>query len=687
VTVTEDCTATDGVESSTSVVVVPSTQATESLPTVTVTEKITRVEWVSSKSLHKPKHTKHHWTETEVETETESVETVAPTTIESTETHTKHHKSKHHKSKHHKSKHHTKHHSSEIVETTEIIKSPSSTLSVSETSSKFEETPLPTSSPSITQTSSLSIPQTSSESSVKEEVVVITTEEVKVVTTGYEELVSTITLSGNDTRLSTLTKPTSTGSSFVVPSSSSSMVNPLETLDPLYPFPPWWTEEIPTETSSVPASSLYSYYNSHMTRHTREWFNSRETPESGIPSPHTFTKLFTETSSDELVLPTLTPMIPTSSLPHSEVWSLFTKYNPSYTLPSDISEETPMPTVFPMEPLSVDPQLWSTSITADNTTRTRSGHKTKEPPSIISAGTPPSSSFTDIKSTITHGPAYPPTETSIADDTVETLFAVAANNNGDPQKKHDKYLKPDKYLKLDKAMSKRMSRWSKHYSHRMSKNWSRHTKYQVSSLAEQMEYDSKQSKKHKTTLDPPSAAMPTPVADAAAKNLLARNDDDKDPEYEYSKEIKKASKQYNKIKSKADKKYSKQRLKEMKKSSKQRAKSIAKEQKEYEKSSKKTLKSRMKHQGDDDYVVVEARAEDVAAGTPVSVPAKATVTATTVTVGGGGVNGTLSTSWRTKHATKTATFTDGYWKGDDGLQQTELGKREKRLKEEREMIE
>jgi hypothetical protein len=98
----------------------------------------------------------------------------------------------------------------------------------------------------------------------------------------------------------------------------------------------------------------------------------------------------------------------------------------------------------------------------------------------------------------------------------------------------------------------------------------------------------------------------------------------------------------------------------MKASSKSRAKSIAKEQKEYEKSSKKAMKSRMKHQGDDDYVVVEARVEEEGTTkTPASVPAVATVTATTVT-GGGGVNGTLSTSWRSRHATKTATVTDGY---------------------------
>jgi hypothetical protein len=187
-------------------------------------------------------------------------------------------------------------------------------------------------------------------------------------------------------------------------------------------------------------------------------------------------------------------------------------------------------------------------------------------------------------------------------------------------------------------------------------------KYHISSLSKQMEYDEKKNK-HKTTLDPPSAAMVTPVADANtnANNLFARDDDDddKDPEFEYSKEMKKASKQYNKIKSKADRKYFKQHLKEMRKSSKARAKSIAKEQKEYEKSSKKAMKSRMKHQGDD-YVVVEARVEEE--GTtkiPASVPAVATVTATTVT-GGSGVNGTLSTSWRSRHATKTATVTDGY---------------------------
>jgi hypothetical protein len=677
VTVTEDCTATDDFESSTSVVEVPSTQVTESLPTVTVTKKVTRVEWVSTKSLHKPKHTKHHWTETE------TVETVAPTTVESTETHTKHHKSKHHKSKHHKSKYHTKH-STEIIETTEVIEPPSSALSVSETSSEFEETPLPTSSHSVTRTPSLSVPQTSSESSVKEEVVVITTEEVKVVTTGYEEVVSTITLSGNDTRFSTLTKPTSTGSSFVVPSSLFSIFNPVETPEPEFPPNLWpyefptetssvapsslssifnpletpepydpfseWTKEPPTESSSVAASSLYSYYNPHMTRETSEWFNPRMTPVSEVPSPHSFTEIFTETSSEEPMMPTVTSLIPVRgptvfpphSQVHSEVFSSFLKYNPSYTRSADTSEETSMPTFPPMTP-DVGPQLWSTSITADNTTRTRSGHKTKEPPSIIPAKTPSSTSFTDIKFTITHGPKYPPTETN-TDDAVETVFA--ANNNGDPKKKFDKYMKPDK------AMSKRMSRWSKHHSHAEEKNWSRHTKYRISSLEEQMRYDEEKSKhNHKNTLDPP-AATATPAADA--NDLLARDDDDEDPEFEYSKEMKKASKQYNKVKSKADRKYSRQHLKELKSSSKSRAKSIAKEQKEYEKSSKKAFKSRMKHQGDD-YVVVETREEDAVAGTPVSVPAMATVT-----VGGGGLSGTISTSWRTKHATMTASVTDGY---------------------------
>jgi hypothetical protein len=654
-TVTEDCSATDDVERSTTVVMVPSTQVIEYHPTVT--ETVTSVEVVITKSLHKPKHTKHSWTETEVETETETVESPPstetiespPSTVfESSKTHTKHHKSKHHKSKHHTKS--SKVHSSETV-----------------------ETPLPT--------SSLSVTQTSSESSVQE-VVVVTTEDVQVVTTGYEEVISTITLSESDSRLSTLTKATPTGSSSVTSSGARELFthyNPPELVSTI-PFSVY-TEQMSkfrsrhtpvpeaSSTESSGAKELFSHFNPEFqstidpsvytsmmskirTRHGP--VTEASSTESSSVTSSGARELFSHYNpeytsiSDPPLEPTMIPP-PHETVTSSGAKELFSHFNPEYTSISDPSLEPtlirPTHETWPF----ISPHGPVTPSTEDSTTtHTRSGHKTKNPPSVISV--PLSHSTTvinytmghrDRTLTITNAPEYPSTEISAADDVLETLFA---RDNGDPRKKYDKYRKPDK------AMSKRMSRWSKHHSHAEEKNWSYHTKYQVKSLESQMEYDeSTWSKHHKTTLAAVlPAAMPSPVV-----NALAARDDDDDPEKDYEKKLSKANKEHDKVSSKAEAKWSKKHDKSILKSAKKYAKSLAKQSKADDKSSRKAFKSRMKEQGHDEeaYLALIERGE-VTITTPKSAPAQATVTVTTVV--GPAQNGTVSTSWRTRHASKTS---------------------------------
>jgi hypothetical protein len=611
-TVTEDCSATDDVERSTTVVMVPSTQVIEYHPTVT--ETVTSVEVVITKSLHKPKHTKHSWTETEVETETETVESPSSTeTIESpssTVSESSKTRTKHHKSKHHKSKHHTK---SSKVHSSETV-----------------ETPLPT--------SSLSVTQTSSESSVQE-VVVVTTEDVQVVTTGYEEVISTITLSEGDSRLSTLTKATPTGSSSVT---SSKTVDPF-TVNPDTWSPPIWT----TYPRSIPPRSFWSHTSVTEVSSTAssavtssgasELFSHYIPPEfqSTIDSS-VYTSMMSKirTRHDPVTEASSTE---SSSVTYSGARELFSHYNPEYTSISDP----------PLEPTLLRPthETWPfisphgpvTPPADSTTTHTRSGHKTKEPPNTIVVETP-----TDNMLTLTIGPPFlHSTETSTADDATETLFA---RDNGDPRKKYDKYRKPDK------AMSKRMSLWSKHHSHAEEKNWSYHTKYQVKSLESQMEYDeSTRSKHHKTTLAAVLPAMPSPAINALAARA---DDDDDDPEKDYEKKLSKANKEHDKASRKAEAEWSKKHDKSILKSAKKYAKSLAKQSKADDKSSKKAFKSRMKEQGHDEeaYLALVER-EEVTKTTPKSAPAVATVTVTTVV--GPAHNGTVSTSWRTRHASKT----------------------------------
>jgi hypothetical protein len=351
-----------------------------------------------------------------------------------------------------------------------------------------------------------------------------------------------------------------------------------------------------------------------------------------------------------------------SSVTSSKANDLFSHFNPEYSsVETPFSEPTLLPPPHETWPFIL-PQGPVTPSADNTTTRTRSGHKTKEPPSIFPVEALTNIMFTvihpDHTITITTAPEFRTTEISSADEVAETLFA---RDNGDPRKKYDKYRKPDK------AMSKRMSRWSKHHSHAEEKNWSRHTKYQVKSLEEQMEYDeSSWSKHHKTTL---AAVLPAAMQSASADAMVARNaaaaaaadddddDDDDDPEKDYDKKMRKASKEFNKVKSKADAKWTKQHSKEMKESSKKREKSLAKQQKADDKSSKKAFKSRMKEQGDDEgeeaYVAFAGVVEETALTTPARAPAQVTVTATIV---GGAQNGTFSTSWRKHHASKTASL-------------------------------
>lgn len=591
-TVTEDCDDDDD-ESITTSVEVSSTPVTITAPG-TVTKTVIRIDFESTKSLHKPKHTKHHLTETEVETETETIESTSPTVTESSETHTKHHKSKHHKSKTHKSKHHkSKHSSSETV----------------------VETPVPTS----VVSSSQSLSQSASDTS-KEEVVVVTTEEVEVITTGVEEIVSTITVSEGDTRLSTLTKATPTESS-------------TEILPPFVPV-----------TLPPPEPSTTSDY-------TKIW----------VPDTESYSHPWL-TSTFSLFPPTL-PETPFTS----DWWE-------AYTHTETPAEET--------------------------TTATRSGHKTKEPPfifhktprsselyseiyplsSISSEEIPPpwtttseffqpsfppnlKTSMGDPASTITTAPEFYSAETWSADSLVGILNA-RDSAGGDPRKKHDKMLKPDH------AMSKRMSRWSKHHSHLLEKSWSQHTKAQVKSLQEQMRYDAHQSRKHHTTL---AAVLPAMASEADANALEARDVEadaahTNDPEKDYQRQMSVANKVYNKFSSFVEQRYEKNQSKEDKKASKKRAKSIAKQNKKEEKSRKKAIKSRIKHQkGDDDdedvVVWADVAGVEMVSTTPkTGVPAMATKTATVTTiVGGSAGNGTLSTSWRVHAASQTASVSTAGW--------------------------
>lgn len=624
-TVTEDCDDDDNDESITTSVEVSSTPVTITAPG-TVTKTVIRIDFESTKSLHKPKHTKHHLTETEVETETETMESTSPTVTESSETHTKHHKSKskHTKSKHHKSKHHTKHSSSETV----------------------VETPVPTS----VQSSSLS--QSASDTS-KEEVVVITTEEVEVITTGVEEVVSTITLSEGDTRLSTLTKASSTESSIVAPwrtsTASPSIIPPRYWPTPDWPYRIWSTEthshppasgthsrSSPIETLSpfLPMTSEILSTSDWWESHTW-WFSSTKTE-----SPAEDTTPPTRSGHKTKDFPFSFSMNPPSSVIHTET-------NPISSISSD---EIPPPWTTSWEPFQ---------------------------PSF-----PPKMSYTTnvpVHTDITTAPEFPPPAATWSADSLVGILN-ARDSAGDPQKKHDKMYKPDK------AMSKRMSRWSKHHSRLLEKSWSARTKYEVKSLEQQMRYDKKNSRKHHTTLAAVLPAMASPIAEADADAdadaaIIARNADaaDKgDPEKDYQFKMSIANKVYNKFSSFAEQRYQKQESQEQKKASKKRAKSIAKQEKKAEKSRKKAIKSRMKHHkggddveeeeevdyGDEDVVVwADAGGEMMVSTTPkTGVPAMATVTATVTTVVGGGAgNGTLSTSWRVQNATQTASASTAGW--------------------------
>lgn len=582
-TVTEDCDDDDN-ESITTSVEVSSSPVTITAPE-TVTMTVTIIDFESTKSLYKPKHTKHTLTESEIET----VESTSPTVTESSETSTKHHKSKHHKSKHSKSKHHkSKHHKSKH--------------SSSET---VEETPVPTS----VQSSSQSLSQSASDTS-KEEVVVVTTEEVEVVTTGVEEIVSTITLSEGDTTLSTLTQASSTESLTVAPWRTSSSLNPL--IDPTWPYRIW-----PTETHSYALST-----------ETRSPFIPLTPKILLTPTDWWFTSTKTESPAEETTPPTR------SGHKTKEPPSIFSEV---YGLTSDSSKETLHLSIPTEGPLQV--RLNSTFIY----------------------------SMEDPISTITTAPEYPPPVTWSAEDATETLVARDVAG-GDPRKKHDKMLKPDK------AMSKRMSRWSKHHSHLLEKSWSYHTKHELKSLEQQMEYDAKHSKKHHHhTTD--VAVLPAASADAA---LAPRNEEavhTDDPEKDFQRKMSVANKVHNKFSSQAERAFQEQKSKADKKASKKRAKSMAKQNKKDEKSRNKAMKSRIKHHkggdddyeeeedyGDEDFVVWADVAPPVTTTPKTGVPARATVTTMVTTVVGGlAGNGTLSTSWRVHHASQTASASTAGW--------------------------
>ncbi|KAG9564052.1 hypothetical protein KCU71_g5486, partial [Aureobasidium melanogenum] len=289
--VTEDCSATDDMVRTTIVEMVPSTRVLEYTPSYRTTKTVIQTvlydvtKTASSTRSHRP--TKH--------TLTETVTSPSPTTSKSSRKHTR-------------SKKHTR-------------------------SSNTTVSPFPSSSVSPSS-SSMSV------------VVVTTSEVVEVVTVGYTEVTSTMTLTEGDSRLSSTTQTSSTG--------SSSAANP-------FTYPILFTE-LPTLPSVQPGSR----------------------------------------SADEIA---------------GDVRDMAT---------SDLS---PIPTSF-------------------STIHHNATSKTYPPVDVISH--------------YTTTPAELPAKTQGADDDVVNLSA-RDDDDDDPDHDYKKYRKPDK------AMSKRMSRWSKHHSKSMEK--------------------------------------------------------------------------------------------------------------------------------------------------------------------------------------------------------------------------
>ncbi|KAH0129511.1 hypothetical protein KCU66_g4249, partial [Aureobasidium melanogenum] len=289
--ITEDCSATDDMVRTTIVEMVPSTRVLEYTPSYRTTKTVVQTilydvtKTASSTRSHRP--TKH--------TLTETVISPSPTTSKSSRKHTR-------------SKKHTR------SSNTTVSPSPSSSVSPS--------------------SSSMSV------------VVVTTSEVVEVVTVGYTEVTSTMTLTEGDSRLSSMTQTSSTG--------SSSAVNP-------FTYPILFTE-LPTLPSVQPGSR----------------------------------------SADEVV---------------RDVKDMAT------------SNLSPIPTSF-------------------STIHHNATSKIYPPVDVIS------------HHTIT--PAELPAKPQGADDIVENLSA-RDDDDDDPDHDYKKYRKPDK------AMSKGMSRWSKHHSKSMEK--------------------------------------------------------------------------------------------------------------------------------------------------------------------------------------------------------------------------
>lgn len=309
--ITEDCSATDDMVRTTIVEMVPSTRVLEYTPSYRTTKTIIQTvlydvtKTASSSRSRKP--TKHTLTET----------VSSPSSTVTTKSSKKHTKS---------SKTHTKHHSSKTTESAPPSSSASSSLSS------------------------------------KSVVVVTTSEVVEVVTVGYTEVTSTMTLTDGDSKLSSMTQTSSTGSS-----SAAGSLN----------WPPYLTD--------------------------------------------------------------------------------LSKFS-----------DPPFPT-WPADAVVGDMKGMATSNMSPSSTSLRTIHQnaTSQTPSlvdIISHHTTTSQSPTrlDIISHHTTTAAVLPTaETQAANDIVENLSA--RDDDDDPDHDYKKYRKPDK------AMSKRMSRWSKHHSKLMRK--------------------------------------------------------------------------------------------------------------------------------------------------------------------------------------------------------------------------
>lgn len=329
--ITEDCSATDDMVRTTIVEMIPSTRVLEYTPsyrtTKTVIQTVLYDVTKTASSTRSRKPTKH--------TLTETVSSPSSTTSKSSRKHTR-------------SKKHTR-------------------------SSNTTASPPPSSS-------------VSSFGSSKSVVVVTTSEVVEVVTVGYTEVATTLTLSEGDSRLSSMTQTSSTGSS-----SATGSLN----------WPPYLTDLSKFSYPPLPTWSADAVVG--------------EVKDMATSNPSPFSR-FSRTIHHNATSKTYSPL---DLLHHSTTSKTHT--------PVDVLHHTTTPAVLPAA------------------------------------------------------------ETQGANDIVENLSA--RDDDDDPDHDYKKYRKPDK------AMSKRMSRWSKHHSKLMRKQSSYKSEAWIKSYSKSIKSANKASKK------------------------------------------------------------------------------------------------------------------------------------------------------------------------------------------------